>query len=105
LALQQTPASLLADDSRRGPNKAASDTSVYERRSWSRYHWDMAEDVSDPNEFDFFVSTDEVEVDHETAAAIERGIKAADQGDVYTSDEVRQLIPQWIAKFAAQRPR
>jgi predicted transcriptional regulator len=50
---------------------------------------------------DFFESTeDEIEVDARTAAAIEHGIKAADEGRVVSSEEVRKLIPQWISKFS-----
>jgi predicted transcriptional regulator len=55
---------------------------------------------------DMFVSTEEeVEVDAETASAIERGIRAAEKGDVVSSAEVRKLIPQWISKFSTPTPR
>ena len=44
---------------------------------------------------------EEVEVDAETAAAIDRGLRAADEGRVVSSEEVRKLIPQWISRFSA----
>jgi predicted transcriptional regulator len=57
------------------------------------------------SEFDPMVSTEEVEVDAETAAALEEGIRAADEGRVVTSEEVRNLIPQWISKFSIPNQR
>jgi predicted transcriptional regulator len=48
---------------------------------------------------DFFVSTEEpVEVDAETAAALERSIKEADEGRLVSSDEVRKRMAQWFSK-------
>ena len=56
--------------------------------------------MAEPNP-DLMVSTgDEIEVDAETGAAIERGIRAAEQGRVVPSEEVRKLIPRWISKFS-----
>jgi predicted transcriptional regulator len=49
--------------------------------------------------------TEEVEVDEETIAAIDRGIAAADAGRYISIDEVPKLIPKWLAKFASQSPR
>ena len=52
------------------------------------------------------VSTEEeAEMDAGTAAAIERGIQAADQGRVVPSNEVRKLVPEWISKFSTQNQR
>ena len=50
-------------------------------------------------------AADEVEVDAETLAAIDRGIKDADEGRTVSIDEVRKVIPQWISKFESQQPR
>jgi predicted transcriptional regulator len=49
--------------------------------------------------------TDEVEVDAATLAAIDRGIKDADEGRAVLIDEVRKMIPEWISKFESQKPR
>jgi predicted transcriptional regulator len=49
--------------------------------------------------------TEEVEVDAETATAIQRGLKAADEGRVVPAEDVRKLIPQWISKFSTRNPR
>lgn len=55
---------------------------------------------------DLFVSTEEeVEVDAETADAIERGIKDADEGRTVSLNEVRKMIPEWISKFESRKRR
>ena len=48
---------------------------------------------------------EEVEVDAETLAAIDRGIEDADAGRAVPIDEVRRLIPKWISKFESRKPR
>jgi predicted transcriptional regulator len=50
-------------------------------------------------------ATQTVEVDAETLAAIDRGIKDADEGRTVSIDEVRKLIPTWISQFESQKPR
>ena len=55
---------------------------------------------------DLFVSTEEaVEVDAETAAAIERGMRAADENKVVPSGKVRDLVRQWISKLSTPSRR
>jgi predicted transcriptional regulator len=48
---------------------------------------------------------EEVAVDAETLAAIDRGIKDADEGRTVSLDEAFELIPQRISKFESQKPR
>jgi predicted transcriptional regulator len=61
--------------------------------------------MADVTEIDPFVSTEEVEVDDETLAAIDRGLKEADEDQDVSIEEVRKLIPQWISKFESRRAR
>ena len=49
--------------------------------------------------------TEEIAVDAETLAAIDRGINDAGEGRTVSLDELRKLIPQWISKFESQQPR
>jgi predicted transcriptional regulator len=49
-------------------------------------------------------ATEEVAVDAKTLAAIDRGIKDADEGRTVSLDEASKLIPQWISKFESQKP-
>jgi predicted transcriptional regulator len=49
--------------------------------------------------------TEEVEVDAETLVAIDRGIRAADEGHTVSLEEARKMIPRWISRFASQTPR
>jgi len=48
---------------------------------------------------------EEVDVDAAMAAAIDRGLKAADEGRLVSGDEVRKLIPQWITRFSTPNQR
>ncbi len=58
--------------------------------------------MADTKNFDPLVSTEEVSIDVETAAAIERGIQDADAGRVIPAEEVRQRVHEWISKFSTQ---
>ena len=52
---------------------------------------------------DQFTSTEEeVEVDEETLAAIDRGIKAADEGRVVPLEEVRRRMQEWHTKSSSR---
>ena len=43
--------------------------------------------------------------DEETLAAIDRGIKDADEGRSVSLDDARKMIPRWISKFESRKPR
>jgi predicted transcriptional regulator len=47
-------------------------------------------------------STEELEVDAATLAAIDRGAQAADEGRTVSLEEARKMIPTWIFKFASR---
>jgi predicted transcriptional regulator len=49
--------------------------------------------------------TEQVAVDAETLAAIDRGIKDADEGRTVSLDELRKMIPEWISKFESHTRR
>ena len=53
----------------------------------------------------FEAADDNFEEDEATLAAIDAGIRDADAGRVVSLEEVRKLIPQWIAKYSLQKPR
>ena len=46
-----------------------------------------------------------IEVDETIAAAIQRGIQAADDGQLVTSEEVRERVQQWITEFSTPNRR
>lgn len=53
---------------------------------------------------DLFASTQqELEVDEETLAAIDRGIKAADEGRVVPLEEVRRRMQEWHTKSSSRK--
>jgi predicted transcriptional regulator len=55
---------------------------------------------------DLFVSEEpEVEVDTTTAAAIQRGIQAADDGEIVSSDEAREHVRQLISRLSTPSQR
>src|SRR5207302_5039629 len=67
---------------------------------------DYVRSMADRNPIDPSVSNeDAVEVDSETAAAIEEGLRDAKAGHMVSSEEVRKLIPQWISKFSTRNAR
>ena len=50
-------------------------------------------------------ATKEVEVDTETLAAIDRGIKHANESCSVPLEQVLEMIPKWISKFESQTNR
>jgi predicted transcriptional regulator len=50
-------------------------------------------------------ATDEVEVDSEVLAAIDRGIDDAEAGRTVSIEEARRLIPKWISEFESRKRR
>ena len=50
-------------------------------------------------------NTEEVEVDAETLAGIDRGIEDAKNGRYVSAEEARKLIKEWRAKFATPKTR
>jgi predicted transcriptional regulator len=46
------------------------------------------------------ICSEEVDIDLNTGAAIERGIRAADAWRVVSSDEARKLVSEWISKYS-----
>jgi predicted transcriptional regulator len=52
-----------------------------------------------------FTDADSILDEEATLAAIDDGIKAADEGRVVSEEEVRKLIPQWISRFSTPTPR
>lgn len=49
--------------------------------------------------------SEEIAVDEETLAAVDRGVKDADEGRTVSVDEVRKMIPQWISRFVLRQQR
>jgi predicted transcriptional regulator len=45
------------------------------------------------------------EEDDETLAAIDRGIKDADEGRLFTAEEVHDRLSRWNTKSSTQKPR
>jgi predicted transcriptional regulator len=56
--------------------------------------------VGNPERIDPFISTEEeIELDAETADAIQRGIEDADAGRIVPLEEVRERMEQWLPKI------
>ena len=67
---------------------------------------DYRESMAELKPANLFVSEEEeVQVDAETAAAIELGIREADEGRAVPLEDVRKMIPEWISKFESRQRR
>jgi len=76
--------------------------SVLVKLEFSLYSKTMA----DTKRVDPLVSNEqELEIDAATAAAIARGIRAADEGRVVSAEEVRKLTQKWISKLSTRNRR
>ena len=49
--------------------------------------------------------TEEVEVDDQTLAGIDRGLKAVKEGRVVSSEEARRRIEKWLIKSSTPKTR
>jgi predicted transcriptional regulator len=47
-------------------------------------------------------ATDEIELDDDTLAAIDRGIEDCENGRWVSLEDARKLLPQWISKYGSQ---
>jgi predicted transcriptional regulator len=62
--------------------------------------------MADTKPTDSFASTEEeIEVDRKTLAAIDRGIKAADEGRVVPLEEARRRIQEWHTQSSSPKTR
>jgi predicted transcriptional regulator len=50
-------------------------------------------------------ATDEVEVDDQTLAAIDKGIEDAENGRWVSLEDARKLIPQWASEYGSPSRR
>ena len=61
--------------------------------------------MADLNVHEPIPPTEEISVDAETVAAIQRGLNAAEEGRLFTSDEARTRVSQWLSNYSTQNPR
>jgi predicted transcriptional regulator len=50
-------------------------------------------------------ATDEIELDEDTLAAIDRGIEDCENGRWVSLEDARKLLPQWNSKYPSEKPR